>query len=61
MTLEQRAASKLETVAYNWLCDHWDELPLEGDELPLGWVDELITEFEAAIEDRAQEWLEKKR
>lgn len=50
---------RLEMLAHDWLNVHFDDLPLEGD-LPLSWVDELAEEFEAALEDRAREFVEKK-
>ncbi len=46
-------------LAINFLEKHWDELPCE--DLPLNWVADLTAELEAALEDRAREWLEKKR
>ncbi len=52
-----REQHELRLLAMTWLDKHWEELP---EDLPEGWVEELTAELEAAVEDRAREWLEKK-
>ena len=50
---------QLKLLAMAWLDKHYDELPCA--DVPPSWVADLTAELEAAIEDRAREWLEKKR
>ncbi|KKK76737.1 hypothetical protein LCGC14_2860620 [marine sediment metagenome] len=56
MTLE--LLRERELLAMEYLDKHWDELPCE--ELPLKWIAELAQEFDAALEDRWQEWRARK-
>ena len=53
---------QLKLLAMAWLDKHYDDLPICGcADVPQSWIDDLTAELEAAIEDRGQEWLEKKR
>jgi len=53
---------QLKLLAMAWLDKHYDDLPICGcADVPQSWIDDLTAELEAAIEDRAREWLEKKR
>ena len=64
MTVETRIPTDrhplIGIIALGYVYEHWDDLALEGEVMPLGLVDDLAAEIEAAMEDRAQEWLEKK-
>ena len=49
-----REHRELGLLAMAYLENHWDDLPCE--DLPLSWIAELAEEFDAALEDRWNEW-----